>query len=66
MHVGLLAGFLFWLARRMKLHEWLATPLLTLTFGYALLTGFGAPVQRALFMTAVFLLRACCRATAMF
>jgi competence protein ComEC len=27
-----------------------------LTFGYAVLTGFGAPVQRALFMTAVFLL----------
>ena len=29
---------------------------IALTFGYALLTGFGAPVQRALFMTAVFLL----------
>ena len=57
MHVGLLAGFLFWLTQRMRLHEWVATPLLlTLTSGYALLTGFGAPVQRALFMTAVFLL----------
>ena len=29
---------------------------IALTFGYALLTGFGAPVQRALFMTAIFLL----------
>ncbi len=57
MHVGLLAGLLFWLTRRLSLHEWIATPfILTLTFGYALLTGFGAPVQRALFMTAVFLL----------
>jgi competence protein ComEC len=57
MHVGLLAGLVFWLARRLKLHEWLATLVtITLTFGYALLTGFGAPVQRALFMTAVFLL----------
>jgi competence protein ComEC len=57
MHVGLLAGLLFWLAQRFRLHEWVATPLiLTLTSGYALLTGFGAPVQRALFMTAVFLL----------
>jgi competence protein ComEC len=57
MHVGLLAGLVFWLALRLKLHEWLATPLtIVLTFGYALLTGFGAPVQRALFMTAVFLL----------
>jgi competence protein ComEC len=57
MHVGLLAGIVFWLARRLQLREWLATlATLTLTFGYALLTGFGAPVQRALFMTAVFLL----------
>ncbi len=57
MHVGLLAGLVFWLARRLKLRDWLATVLtLALTFAYALLTGFGAPVQRALFMTAVFLL----------
>jgi competence protein ComEC len=57
MHVGLLAGIVFWLARRLKLHEWLATPLtIGLTFVYAVLTGFGAPVQRALFMTVIFLL----------
>jgi competence protein ComEC len=57
MHVGLLAGIVFWLARRLKLHEWLATLLTVgLTFVYAVLTGFGAPVQRALFMTAIFLL----------
>jgi len=57
MHVGLLAGLVFLLARRLKLHEWLATLMtVALTFGYALLTGFGAPVQRALFMTTVFLL----------
>ena len=57
MHVGLLAGLVFWCARRLKLREWMAT-LLTILFtaGYALLTGFGAPVQRALFMTVVFLL----------
>ena len=57
MHVGLLAGLVFWLARILKLREWLATLMtIVLTFGFALLTGFGAPVQRALFMTAVFLL----------
>lgn len=57
MHVGLLAGMVFWLARRLKLRDWLATLLTVgLTFGYALLTGFGAPVQRALFMTVIFLL----------
>jgi competence protein ComEC len=57
MHVGLLAALIFWLTRRFKLLDWLATLVtLMLTFAYALLTGFGAPVQRALFMTAVFLL----------
>jgi competence protein ComEC len=57
MHVALLAGLLFWVARRMRLRPWLATLLtLTLTYAYAVLTGFGVPVQRALLMTAVFLL----------
>jgi competence protein ComEC len=57
MHVGLLAGLVFWLTSRLKLRDWFATLLtILLTFGYALLTGFGAPVQRALFMTTVFLL----------
>jgi len=57
MHVALLAGLLFWIARRMRLHAWLATLLtLALTYAYALLTGFGVPVQRALLMTAIFLL----------
>jgi competence protein ComEC len=57
MHVGLLAGLVLWAARRLKLREWVATLLtISLTGGYALLTGFGAPVQRALFMTVVFLL----------
>ena len=57
MHVGLLAGLAFWLAGKLKLHKWLATLLtIGLTFVYAVLTGFGAPVQRALFMTVVFLL----------
>ncbi len=56
MHVALVAGGIFWFARRMRLRERVATLLtLTLTAGYAVLTGFGAPVQRALGMTAVFL-----------
>ena len=57
MHVALLAGGLFWITRRLRLREWIATPIiLTLTTAYALLTGFGVPVQRALLMTTVFLL----------
>ena len=57
MHVALIAGGVFWAARRLRLREWMATALtLGVTAGYALLTGFGAPVQRALWMTAIFLL----------
>ena len=57
MHVALVAGGIFWIARRLRLRESIATPLtLVFTFAYALLTGFGAPVQRALWMTTVFLL----------
>ena len=57
MHVALLAGLIFWLARKLRLRDWLATLLtLTLISAYALLTGFGVPVQLALLMTAVFLL----------
>ena len=57
MHVALLAGMIFWVARRMRLTNVAATALtLALTSAYALLTGFGVPVERALLMTAVFLL----------
>lgn len=56
MHVALLAGLVFWVTRRLRLSEWLATLLtIALTAGYALLTGFGVPVQRALWMVAIFL-----------
>ncbi|WP_213803805.1 ComEC/Rec2 family competence protein [Granulicella sp. dw_53] len=56
MHVTLLAAAVFWMARRMRLREWIATLLTVgLASAYAVLTGFGAPVQRALWMTAIFL-----------
>jgi competence protein ComEC len=56
MHVALLAGLIFWAARGLRLREWLATLLtIALTAGYALLTGFGVPVQRALWMIVIFL-----------
>jgi competence protein ComEC len=56
LHVALLAALLFWLLE--KLHTPIAlNTLLTiaLTAGYALFSGFGLPVQRALLMTAVYL-----------
>jgi competence protein ComEC len=57
MHIAILAGGLFWLTRRLRIPELPAT-LITIaaTAVYALLTGFGAPVQRALLMSAIFLL----------
>lgn len=57
MHVALLAGIIFWGLQKLRLPQWLSIIItLLLMTTYALLTGFGAPVQRALFMTAVFLI----------
>jgi competence protein ComEC len=57
LHVALLAAALFWLLRRFRLPEGPAV-LLTLlaAFAYAELTGFGIPAQRALTMTAIYLI----------
>jgi competence protein ComEC len=56
LHVTLLAGMVYWLARRLWLRERIAALLtLALSTAYALLTGFGAPVQRALWIAAIFL-----------
>jgi len=57
MHVALLAGMLFWMLRRVRAPLWLATlATIAITAAYAVLTGVGVPVQRALLMTTVFLL----------
>jgi competence protein ComEC len=57
LHVALLAAAVFWITRRLRLNNLLATcTTLVLTTAYALLTGFGAPVQRALLMASIFLL----------
>jgi competence protein ComEC len=57
LHIALVAAGLYWLLRRLRSPFWLAT-LLTLlgASAYAALTGFGQPAQRALTMTAVFLI----------
>jgi len=42
MHLALVAGGIFWMARRMGLREWAATPTtILLAAGYAVLTGLG-------------------------
>ena len=56
-HLAIVAGFIFWVARRLRLPRTLAT-LLTIaaSFAYALLTGFATPVQRSLWMVTLYLL----------
>ncbi len=55
-HVALLLAGLYWLLLRIRVPRWTAAAIaLLLTALYAMLTGFGAPVQRALLMSAVYL-----------
>jgi competence protein ComEC len=57
LHVALLAGALLWMLRRVRLRDGFAIPLtLAMTTLFAVLTGFGEPIQRALLMTAAYLL----------
>jgi competence protein ComEC len=57
LHVALLAGGLFWFLRRVRLPQGLAVFVTILVaFAYAELTGFGIPAQRALIMTAIYLI----------
>jgi competence protein ComEC len=57
LHVALLAAALFWLLRRFRLPEGPAVLItILIAFAYAELTGFGVPAQRALIMTAIYLI----------
>lgn len=55
-HLAIVAGCIFWVARRLSLASVPAT-LLTIaaSFAYALFTGFATPVQRSLWMVALYL-----------
>ena len=57
LHLAIVAGCIFWLARRLRLARVPAT-LITIaaSFGYALVTGFATPVQRSLWMVTLYLL----------
>jgi competence protein ComEC len=56
-HLAVVAGCIFWIARRLRLPRVPAT-LLTIaaSFAYALFTGFATPVQRSLWMITLYLL----------
>ena len=55
-HLAILAGCIFWMAKRLRLPRVPAT-LLTIVAasGYALFTGFATPVQRSLWMVSLYL-----------
>jgi competence protein ComEC len=57
LHLAIVAGFVLWLARRLRIPRVPAT-LLTIvaSFAYALFTGFATPVQRSLWMVTLYLL----------
>jgi competence protein ComEC len=56
-HLAIVAGCIFWIARRVHLPQVSATLLTIATsFGYALFTGFATPVQRSLWMVTLYLL----------
>ncbi len=57
LHLGIFAAVVFALGRRLRLPRLPLTLLtITLSFAYAVLTGFGQPVQRALAMVSLYLI----------
>ena len=56
MHLAIFSGLVFWAARRLRLPR-IGASLATvaLSFGYALFTGFGQPVERAFWMVTLYL-----------
>ena len=56
-HLAIVAGCIFWVARRLRLPRVPATLTTILaSFAYALFTGFATPVQRSLWMVTLYLL----------
>jgi competence protein ComEC len=56
-HLAIMAGCIFWLARRLRLPRVPATLVTILaSFVYALFTGFATPVERSLWMVTLYLL----------
>lgn len=57
LHLGIFAAFIFGIGRRLRIGRLPLTGItVALSFAYALLTGFGQPVQRAFAMVALYLI----------
>jgi len=55
LHIALIAAIVYFLLRKMRISEkWSLILMIAVAAFYALLTGFGEPVQRALVMTTIF------------
>ncbi|HVZ85024.1 MAG TPA: ComEC/Rec2 family competence protein, partial [Terracidiphilus sp.] len=56
LHLAIVAGFFFWITRRLRLPRVPATlATIAASFAYALFTGFATPVQRSLWMVTLYL-----------
>ncbi|HZC43382.1 MAG TPA: ComEC/Rec2 family competence protein, partial [Acidobacteriaceae bacterium] len=56
LHITIVIGLIFWLARKLRMGQVSATLIaISLALPYAFLTGFAPPVQRALWLSAVYL-----------
>ncbi|MBV8629895.1 MAG: ComEC/Rec2 family competence protein [Silvibacterium sp.] len=56
LHLAIFSGIVFWLARRVRLSRvWASVITVACSFGYALFTGFGQPVERAFWMVTLYL-----------
>jgi competence protein ComEC len=56
LHITIVIGLIFWLARKLRMSPLSATLVaISLALPYAFLTGFAPPVQRALWLSAVYL-----------
>jgi competence protein ComEC len=56
-HLAIVAAFIFWIAHRLRLPRVPATLItISVSFAYALFTGFATPVQRSLWMVTLYLI----------
>lgn len=57
LHLAIFSGLIFGLARRFRLKRlWASLLTITLSYGYAVFTGWGQPVQRSLWMVSLYLI----------
>lgn len=56
LHLAIFSGLIFWISKRLRMSRlWATLVTIALSFGYALFTGFGHPVQRSFWMVTLYL-----------